>query len=302
MALTIEQVAYGGWDRCVRVSNGTVDLVITAEVGPRIIRYGFVDGPNMFCEVPETMGKTGGDEWRIYGGHRFWHAPEQDPRSYQPDNEPVEIREHGGVVFVHQKTEPATGLQKSLMILMAKQGSQVTVQHQLTNNNLWAVEASPWALSVMAAGGTCIFPFPPRGSHAENLLPANSLTMWAYTNMADPRWTWGARYIMLKQEPGNEVPQKVGASVPDGWAAYVNDGNAFITRFDLDPTAAYPGSGSNFETFTNEFMLEVETLGALAKIKPGDSAEHTEVWSLHADIPAITSENDIDQYIKPLVD
>jgi hypothetical protein len=64
-------INYAGWERCVRLSNGIVELVATMDVGPRIIRFGFIGGDNEFKEYPEMLGKTGGDEWRIYGGHRL---------------------------------------------------------------------------------------------------------------------------------------------------------------------------------------------------------------------------------------
>ena len=84
-----ETVQYGGWQNCQRISNGTIEIIATTDVGPRIIRFGFVDGENEFREVPEHAGLTGGDEWRSYGGHRLWHAPENKPRSYLPDNDTV---------------------------------------------------------------------------------------------------------------------------------------------------------------------------------------------------------------------
>ena len=71
----------------------------------------------------------------------------------------------------------------------------------LMEDTIEVVEAyAPWALSVMDTGGTAIIPLPPRGSHEDNLLPANSMTFWAYTDMADPRWTWGEKYLLLRQD------------------------------------------------------------------------------------------------------
>ena len=72
----LRKISYGGWDNCIQITNGIVDLIVTTDIGPRIIRYGFVGQENEMCEVASTMGLTGGDEWRIYGGHRLWHSPE----------------------------------------------------------------------------------------------------------------------------------------------------------------------------------------------------------------------------------
>ena len=88
----MEKVEYKGWSNCVRLSNDLVDLIATTDVGPRIIRFGFVGGENEFKEYEDMMGQTGGDEWRTYGGHRLWHAPEVQPRTYFPDNAPISER------------------------------------------------------------------------------------------------------------------------------------------------------------------------------------------------------------------
>jgi hypothetical protein len=83
----MDMINYNGWQNCLRLENALVDVVITTDVGPRIIRYGFLGEENEFAELEEHAGQSGGKEWRMYGGHRLWHAPESLPRSYYPDNE-----------------------------------------------------------------------------------------------------------------------------------------------------------------------------------------------------------------------
>jgi hypothetical protein len=296
-----EKVAFKGWENCYKLSNGTLELIITGDVGPRIIHLGLAGGENMFAEFEEMIGQTGGDQWLIFGGHRFWHAPELQPRTYYPDTNPVDVRYDGGVVHVVQPTEPTTGIQKELDITLDDSAAKVTVVHRLRNHNQWAVELAPWALSVMDAGGTAIVPVPPRGSHSENLLPTHTITFWAYTNMADPRWTWGEKYVLLRQDPAATVPQKAGYMVPNGWTAYANKGNLFLKQFAFDADATYPDIGSNVETFTNNRMLELETLGALVKLQPGQTVEYTEHWRLFSDVPQPANDADVDAHILPLI-
>ena len=164
--------------------------------------------------------------------------------------------------------------------------------HRLINHNMWPVELAPWALSVMAPGGTGIVPLPPRKPHTESLLPANTLSMWAYTDMSEPRWTWGHQLLMLRQDPNRSAPQKVGISSLGGWAAYANRGHLFIKFFDPLPAAHYPDLNSSVEFFTNDMMLEVETLGPMVKLSPGMAVTHTETWVLLRDIPQPESEVD----------
>jgi len=73
------------------------------------------------------------------------------------------------------------------------------------------------------------------------------------------------------------------------------------TRAEADP-ALYPDLGCCFETFTNADFLELETLGPLATLRPGDSVTHTERWSLHRGITvAEWTDAALDSVILPIV-
>jgi hypothetical protein len=296
---TVEQVAFGGWTQNAWLSNGTIELVITGDVGPRIIRCGFVGKQNLFAEYKDQFGKTGGTEWNIFGGHRLWHAPEHPVRTYYPDNMPVKLEYLESAVHVTQAVEPTTGIQKSMELTLTGDTS-VRVVHRLHNMGAWPVELAPWALSVMAPGGTVVIPLPPRGSHPKDLLPANSIVLWPYMDMSDSRWTWGQKYILLRQN-ANGSPQKIGLSLPDGWAAYILNGQAFVKQYQHIAGATYPDLGSSFETFTNQDMLEVETLGPLQVIQPGASVEHIEYWHLIDGIQTPKNDADVEAIVLPSV-
>ena len=301
MASQISKISYGGWPNCYELSNGVVNLVVTTDIGPRIIRFGFVGERNEFKEYAAMLGKTGGDEWRAYGGHRLWHAPESVPRTYYGDNLPVRLEPHSGWMRVIQPVEVTTGIQKEMDIHLDTSTARVRVTHRLRNRNCWAVELAPWALSVMAPGGTAVLPLPPRGKHPEILCPVNTLTLWAYSDMSDPRWTWGRRYILLRQDSTATTPQKVGAWVPDGWVAYAHGGHLFVKVFAPVPGAAYPDLGSSTEMFTNAEMLELETLGPLVQLQPDAVVEHVEHWFLFAAAATPADDADVAQHLLPWV-
>ncbi|MBN1287106.1 MAG: hypothetical protein JXB47_17025 [Anaerolineae bacterium] len=297
----MEKVEYKGWPNCYKLANDKVELIVTTDVGPRIIRFAPAGGENILKEYEATLGVTGGDEWNIFGGHRLWHAPEAKPRTYYPDNGPVEIKAYDGFVRVTQPTEPTTGIQKEIDIALSPGAAHVKLTHRLHNTSLWAVTLAPWALSVMAQGGTAIVPIPPRGSHEDHLLPTNMLTLWAYTNMADPRWTWGEQYILLRQDPNAAGPQKIGAMVPDGWAAYVRSSSLFVKTFTFTPGLEYPDFGCSVETFTNADMLELETVGPFVCLEPGAAVEHVEDWYLFGGVPTPANDADVNAHVLPKV-
>ena len=63
---------------------------------------------------------------------------------------------------------------------------------------------------MLAQGGLEITGFPPRGKHPDNLEVTNPLSMWAYTDLSDKRLTLTRKYLLLRQDPNNAQPQKVG--------------------------------------------------------------------------------------------
>jgi hypothetical protein len=304
--VTVEKVGYGGWDNCYRISNGEVELIATSDVGPRIIRFGFVGAENEFNEAKAQLGKVGGDDWRIYGGHRLWVAPEATPRSYFPDNRPVEAKVEGKTLklIAPPELDPSfkvnTAVQKAFEITMHPDG-HVTVVHRVANVGLWPVELAPWALSVMASKGRAIIPAPEPRPHPQALLPVRPMAVWSYTNMADPRWIWGKKYIVLRQDPSRREPQKLGVGNERGWAAYARSGHLFLNLFRYVEGATYPDFGSNTEIWTNSEILEMETLGPMTTLKPGQSVEHVENWFLFKGVEVTDDESSIDANVLPKV-
>ena len=156
--VSMDKVSYGGWENCVRLSNGAVELVVTTDVGPRVIRFGFVDGQNVFKEYAEQLGQTGGDEWLIYGGHRLWHAPEAKPRTYWADNVPVEYEWDGKALRLFQPVEESTGIRKEMDIVLDPDGPHVTVQHRLINENAWGRRSRLLGSNGYGPGRACYLP------------------------------------------------------------------------------------------------------------------------------------------------
>ena len=303
MSLSIEKTNFRGWPNSYRISNGTVEAIVTSDVGPRVMRYGFVGGQNFFKEFDAQMGKSGEAEWQPRGGHRVWIAPEDPVRSYAPDNDAVDIAIDSGVLTATQPVEPLTGLEKQITVKMEAAGTAVEVIHRIKNADVSSCDIAPWVLTMMAQGGAGIHGFPPRGTHPEMLAPANPLVMWAFTNLADPRWRVLQKYLVLLQDPKNSVPQKLGSFNCHTWGCYLLNGEVFMkqTRAEADP-ALYPDLGCSFETFTNADFLELETLGPLATLRPGDSVTHTERWSLHRGITvAEWTDAALDSVILPIV-
>ncbi|MGH9543134.1 MAG: hypothetical protein ACRD2H_14780 [Terriglobales bacterium] len=303
----VEEIAYGGWQHCYKISNGTVNVIVTADVGPRVIYYGFNGDRNEFHQFPDQMGKTGGTDFRSYGGHRLWVAPEND-RTYFPDNVPVKVVRQGGVVkfIAPVELKPlATHLQREIDVRMAASGTEITLIQKVANRGARATRLAPWSISVMEQHGTAILPLPPKAPwDKQHFQPVGSLTLWSYTDFQDPRWTLGTKYVELHQDTkptGRYQWQKIGVHDVDGWGAYFNAGHLFVKRAGFEAKADYSDYGANFETYTDPTFLELETLGPMQRVAPGATVEHTEHWWLFKDVPAGRGDAWVDANVLPRV-
>ncbi len=294
---------FEGWD-AVRLTNGDAEIVVTTSVGPRIIRYGLFGGPNAFAVLPDTRGQSGGDTWQAYGGHRLWHAPEAMPRSYFPDTGtygPPEM--DGDTLTLTHPTEHTTGIQKEMRVSLASSGSAVKVEHLLTNHNIWPITLSVWALSIVAGGGKVVLPQEPFVSHDDELAPARTLVLWPFTDMSDPRWRWGKKYVTLAPQDDLNMSQKIGLYNAQGWGAHIASNQAFVITIQPAPggPAHLPDMGCNFETFTKGPFQELETLSPLTTLEPGQSASHTEHWHLAKIFGPTDTDANLDAALLPIV-
>lgn len=282
--VTATLTEYKNFGTCIELSNGEIKLLVTVDVGPRVINYSFVDGENMmFEDVDRAFSASGpefdnfgGGTWYIYGGHRLWTSPEGMPKSYYPDNDPVPYELIDGGVILSPVAQKWNQYQYEIKIVMNEEGG-VTLTHSVKNVAAWDVTLAPWTLTVLSPGGYEIIPQPVK---VTGLLGNRLLALWPYTNLMDERVTWGNRYIALKQKPGHPDKFKFGLNSEHGFAMYFNHGDLFIKQYAPVENGTYPDGGMSFETFTNDLFLEMEALGEIKSIAPGEALTHTESWSL----------------------
>ena len=302
-----EKKEYRGWKNAWQISNGTVEVVVLADVGPRIVRFALCGGENQFHEFDDQAGLAGGEEFRLYGGHRLWVWPEVE-RTYFPDNHAVEVAHSpNGIAFCApiEAAFPGTRLRKQIEIRMDDSGNHLRLIHTITNHGADETVLAAWTPTVLKPGGRAILPFPPRAAmdkvHFQSVAP---LVLWSFTDFSDSRWLMGADYLQLiqSQHPLGRFPEQMsGLFVPDCWGAYWRNGDLFLKRTKIIAGAQYPDFGCNFEVFTNAEFLELETLGPIIRLKPGESTIHTEHWWLFTGITEVSDDPSIRSEILPIV-
>jgi len=275
----MERVDFMGLPGCVRLSNDTVDAIVATSLGPRILRCGLLNGRNLFGEYPDPQTRTALGVWKPRGGHRLWAAPEQMPGSYAPDDDPVLCEQRDNGIVVTQPTD-SSGLEKRMALQLASSGGRFIVDHEIINRQAWPIEIAAWALTVMAPGGVAILPQPLFQSHDERLRPVRAMAMWAFTDLADPRWTIGRRLLTIRPDRERREPQKIGIRNELGWCACMWPDAVFLKGFDCSASATYPDFDVNNEVYAEGEYLELETLGPLTHLEPGEGTALREVWAV----------------------
>jgi hypothetical protein len=307
--LTVEKVEYQGWKNNLRLANGDAELILTLDVGPRVISYRLAGGKNVLKNFDDQLGKSGEAEWIMRGGHRLWIGPEDLTRTYAPDNAPVSYQEKDGWIRLTQAADKPYGVQKEIDIRLEPSGSRVTLAHRITNIGTEETRLAPWALTVLAPGGIEVIPLPSKKPHPgppknatspKDYAPNQVMVMWPFFDFKDARWNFGSKFITLRQD-AKKGPTKIGLAHQLKWVGYLNGGTLFIKRFDYHEGEHYPDHGCNFETFTNEDFLEMESLGPVIKLAPGKAVEHTEHWELAGDVQGFEDEAGIEQNVVPKV-
>lgn len=280
---------YLDYGKVLALSNDIIEAFITIDVGPRIIRFGFVDGQNIMCDNRSVMqpkcdkefcdffGKD--KKWEILGGHRIWTSPESYPHSYYPDLDTVkyEITNNGAIFTPNPETE--NGFQKQLEIKMDPDDANMYVTMRVTNIAKQPQKFSIWGLTVSATNGTLIMPM---NNNDTGLLHNRNISVWPYTNLADPRVYFGKNYVTLHQDKNIAQSFKLGFGLNNAEAYYCLGEDIFRKSYDTNhKTETYPDNDCSFETYTNDGFIEVESLSPLKFVSPDETVELTEHWSMH---------------------
>jgi hypothetical protein len=247
-----------------------VDYLTT--VGPRIIGL-YVKQANLelLVQTPDIHWPTPHGEYYLYGGHRVWKAPEDSFYNCPEDDVTVvtetdRVRLRSGV--------DASGLQKEISFCLDE--DRVMLTHQIAWHGQESIELAPWTITQLRLGGVAILP---QSDIMAGSMPTRSLAVWPYASIADPRLELHDDLILVYGSADQKY-FKAGSYNPFGWAAYLLDKVLFVKRFPVSDFRTLPDMGSNVESFVWDSYLELETLGKLTSLNPGESVFFEETWEV----------------------
>ena len=269
----------------IMIEAGRIRLMVTTSVGPRVLGLLTEDGQNHLAELPEmTLTCPGSDDFHMRGGSRLWAAPE-DPRfTYRPDDDPVGVEEITDGVRLATRPDPVSETSREIDIRVTGP-ERFAFDYRVVNCGQAPQRLAAWAITMMKPLGRAFLPVLTRDFDEGGFQGQRNVVLWSYSRNDDPRYVVhdGAlevRSSVMADGPF-DVPFKIGTTMRRGWAAHYRDGLLLVKYASHDEERDYADMGASGQIYSHGDFTELESLGPLTELDPGDVAEHHEDWEIH---------------------
>ena len=206
--------------------------------------------------------------------------PEQIKASFDVGNQPAEVLERTERT-VRVRLAPAAGLRYEVTLALQSDRPRLTLEYRLENVDVRQRRIACWSVIGFPTNGSIVAPFG-KAPKARRRLVLSWWTRWPQPGIRFGRDALVADTTVVIE--GNAY--KVGIVNDAGWAAFVSqDERALVTRATFDAAAEYPEGGANISFFQSRdadgrTRCEVEQMGSLMQIEPGEAATLTETLDL----------------------
>jgi len=286
--VTVVRTNYHGWPDAVVMSNGKVAAVIVPSIG-RVMQFGFVEEEGIFWENRSLDGAIAdpqlivwaAKDWVNFGGDKTWPSPEADwggftgRKGWRP---PPSFDGWGAVVSLKGSKLTLTTLQdpffgtvteREIRLHSRKPEMTITTTYRRVKGEpavigIWVITQLKEPLGVFAS------------------VPKKSIFTEGYTLLAQnppPSLKVEDGLLSLTRNPTGA--HKIGL---DGDSMlWVGEKHALRIDSPRVRRKQYPDKGSSTEIYTSADPLpyiELETLGPLHQMKPGDKIERRNTYTL----------------------
>ncbi len=268
--MTVHKTKFGRFENCYECTIPQAKLVITSDIGPRIVSLETGKSGNiLFIDSRESFGYM---DWKIYGGSRLWVGPESMV-SYEPDNVPCKTKiDTDSITVTDEGQEKAIG--KSMTV--REKNGRFLIGYSVRNNGPLPVEYALWSVTCVVPTGTVFFPW---GSETPGW-EMKKIVYWSSwidhsTNVRSSQYEQTPDLFIVRP---NGEEGKVGTGGHGGYIGTTGKGYTFVKKFERDRLAEYPDDGCACECYTCKDFAELESLGPIRTIMPGASAGYEEEW------------------------
>ncbi len=278
----IQRVKFEGLD-AIELRTPSFRLVAITAKGPRVAFWGRPGGDNLLYWAP---GKHRRGEWDLMGGHRLWVArpgADEAEETYAADNQPCKVETSADSFTVTGALDPMQKIRRGIKVTVLSVDC-VALDHFVRNESDMLWSGGLWALTctVPAKGATYIVPLGDGSSWDHATVVAFRTWGGGHGGVGfnDPQFEFTDDALMLNPS-GRENKRMLRADA--GIIALHDPAQKllFAKCSVYQPDGSYP-LGTNLALYVGpkNFMVEMETMGPAATLKPGRTLTHRESWLL----------------------
>lgn len=283
-----QRVTYRSWDNCIKLDNGTVNVVINPTYGGQVLHYGFNDGDNVLWADSVING------WTIENYKQTRRSPDAGrfDVGYERKTEYIHdeiwageysiIKGNRLELHIISDTCSKMGIIVDRLYMLHEDDTQLTVKQTMTNVSNQDVEYCFWTRTLLPAKGeyrtTCKTTSRYPLGYSDISLVNDALI----EPSPDEERIRVENGVFIAYPSGSE--KRYGINTCDGFSTYVYNGVAYTKHSDYFLGGKY--ENNNGETFPNmiyfnDDFIELEPHSTMVKLLPQESFSYLEKWTLN---------------------
>ena len=277
-------VKYHGYDKCIELKNSDVRIVLGPDLGGRILGYE-LNGNNVLYHNPKQDGiiyKPG-----VTGINPDAGRCDIGPEMITPSRPALFLGKWEGEItgdregrLISQK-DTSTGVQLIRNFKLDERGSRLTYTQIIKNISNETKYYCHWSRTFVKGGGISLSPLNTRSRFPKGYLLYGPGRVMDFRPADEPNVRERNGILEIIGAPGRP---KFVFDLEVGWLAYITkDNQLFVKKFPVYPDRVYGEmSAANACVWynTEELMCEIEPIGPMETIKPGEEVSFTETWYL----------------------
>ena len=283
---TIERLAYHGWKDALRMRSDTAEVVVVPEIG-RVMSFRFLDGENVFWEDRSLDGKRGdesGKEWVNFGGDKTWPAPEGEwgkftgRKTWMPpaafDSMPVSASVEGRDVVLTSPVDPHYGIR--IVRRVQLDGSRLRIATTYERVSGAPSKIGIWVITQFKEPVMVHVPVVADAAFSEGY---SILFGKPWTNLFRAVGETGEHWVEIKRD--TEASHKMACAADK--LIWQGERETCTVSSPRVTGGEYPDGGASAEVYTNpnpKKYVELEMLGPLSEMKPGDKISQVNEYAL----------------------
>ncbi len=277
-------VSENGYTGCIELRNDSTKVVLEPNLGGRVLHYQ-LGGVEVLHQDDAYDGVTQASLKRpgpVPAG-RFDIGPELlQPRHPVLWTGPWRAEVTGDrSARMTSEIDPVTDLQLVRDFRLDASSSHLTCTQTIVNRGKTPRAVCHWGRTFAEGGGISIVPLNPASRYPVGYVTYDPKGAIIFNPAPEPNVVVDDGLLTIV---GPTVLRKFAIDVSEGWMAYLTrKGVLFVKRFAVHPDRRYGEVAGNAASvwYDGTQKCEIEPIGPLEQLAPGQRAEFTEDWWLH---------------------